>query len=61
MRWLISTLLFALLGTVQALSSTGTRLLVVIDDIADKDKYSQFWGDLECKHAIANVPILSSS
>ncbi|KAF2155769.1 Dolichyl-diphosphooligosaccharide-protein glycosyltransferase 48kDa subunit [Myriangium duriaei CBS 260.36] len=49
MRWLLSFLLTALLGTVQALSITGSRVLVVIDDVAEKDKYSQFWQDLESR------------
>lgn len=49
MRWLLSFLLFAFASSVQALSTTGNRLLVVVDNIADKDKYSQFWKDLECK------------
>ena len=54
MRWLLSGLLLALLGTVQALSTTGNRLLVVIDDVADKDLYSKFWTDLECECRIAS-------
>lgn len=49
MRWLFSILALALLGFVQALSSTGNRLLVVIDELGDKNKYSKFWGDLECE------------
>ncbi|GAM82730.1 hypothetical protein ANO11243_007160 [Dothideomycetidae sp. 11243] len=49
MRWLLSFLLATLLGTAQALSTTGSRLLVVIDDVADKDNYSQFWKDLESR------------
>ena len=47
MRWLFPVLLVGLLSLVQALSSTGNRLLVVIEEAAEKDKYSQFWGDLE--------------
>lgn len=47
MRWLLSILFLGLLGLVQALSSSGNRLLVVIEDAAEKDKYSQFWADLE--------------
>ncbi|KAF4548297.1 Oligosaccharyltransferase 48 kDa subunit beta-like protein [Elsinoe fawcettii] len=49
MRWLSLFLLLAAAGLVQALSTTGNRLLVVVDDIADKDKYSQFWKDLESR------------
>lgn len=48
MRSLLSAVLaLCLLGVVSALSATGNRLLVVLDDVADKDKYSQFWGDLQ--------------
>ena len=47
MRWLLSFLLVGLLGLVQALSSSGSRLLVVIEEAAEKDKYSKLWGDLE--------------
>lgn len=47
MRWLVSFFLLALLALVQGLSSSGNRLLVVIEEVAEKEKYSQFWGDLE--------------
>lgn len=47
MRWLLSFLVLALLGLVQAFSSSGNRLLVVIEEVAEKAKYSTFWGDLE--------------
>ncbi|KAI9812309.1 MAG: oligosaccharyl transferase glycoprotein complex, beta subunit [Pycnora praestabilis] len=47
MRGLLSLLLLALLSVVQALSSSGNRLLVVIEELGDKAKYSKFWGDLE--------------
>jgi hypothetical protein len=46
MRWFLSFLVLALLGVVQALSSSGSRLLVVIEELAEKDKYSKFWDDL---------------
>jgi len=36
-----------LLGLVQALSSSGNRLLVVIEEATEKERYSTFWGDLE--------------
>jgi len=48
MRWLFSFLLLALLGVVQALSSSGNRLLVVLEELAEKDQYSEFWEDLQC-------------
>lgn len=47
MRWLFSCLLLGALGLVRALSSSGSRLLVVIEEITDKEKYSKFWVDLE--------------
>lgn len=48
MRSIIASLLaVCLVGLVNALSSTGSRLLVILDDVADKDKYSKFWGDLQ--------------
>lgn len=47
MRWCRSLLLICFLAVVHALSSTGSRLLVVLEDAAQKDIYSTFWGDLE--------------
>ncbi|MDI1492171.1 MAG: oligosaccharyl transferase glycoprotein complex, beta subunit [Ramalina farinacea] len=47
MRWLTPLLLVALAGLGHALSSTGSRLLVVIEEAAEKAKYSRFWADLE--------------
>lgn len=47
MRWLLTLGLLTLLSLVQALSSNGNRLLVVIEEGTEKEKYSQFWGDLE--------------
>jgi len=44
-------LALALVGIVQALSSTGDRLLVIVDEVGDKGKYSGFWKDLECESA----------
>ncbi|KAK0628606.1 Dolichyl-diphosphooligosaccharide--protein glycosyltransferase subunit WBP1 [Bombardia bombarda] len=40
-------LLFATL--VSAISTTGDRLLVILDDVADKASYSKFLGDLESR------------
>jgi len=48
MRWFLSWLLLVLAGLVSALSPSGSRLLVVLEDSAEKDKYSHLWGDLEC-------------
>lgn len=47
MRWLLSFLLLSFAAAVQALSSSGTRLLVILEDEADKGLYSTFWSDLE--------------
>ncbi len=47
MRFLLSLLLLGLLGIVHALHSSGGRLLVVIEEATEKEKYSTFWGDLE--------------
>ena len=56
MRWLFTFVSLALLSLVQALSSSGNRLLVVIEEASEKEKYSQFWGDLEgARKAIACV------
>lgn len=32
---------------VNALSSSGNRLLVILEELAEKEKYSKFLGDLE--------------
>jgi hypothetical protein len=46
MRWLLSFLLLGFWGAcVHALSSSGTRLLVVLEE--DKSLYSTFWADLK--------------
>lgn len=47
MKGLFSILLLALVGAVSALSSTGNRLLVILEELSEKDKYSKFWADLE--------------
>ena len=47
-RTLVIVLLFAAFATVQALSNTGTRLLVITEDAeVDQQKYSRFLGDLK--------------
>lgn len=50
MRVLLSLLILGLLGIASALSTSGNRLLVVLEEIAEKDKYSKFFGDLKGKH-----------
>ena len=47
MRWLLSFLLLGLLSIVQALSSRGNKLLVILEDLAEKSKYSKYLADLE--------------
>lgn len=46
MRWLAAALWLGLLGIAQALSATGSRVLVIVEE-ADKSKYSTFWDDIE--------------
>ncbi|KAI0871852.1 Dolichyl-diphosphooligosaccharide--protein glycosyltransferase subunit WBP1 [Hypoxylon argillaceum] len=48
MRSLVSCLLLVLVAAVQAISSNGgNRLLVVLEDVAEKHGFSKFLGDLE--------------
>ena len=47
MRWFLSLLLLGLFAAVNALSHSGNRLLVVLEESAEKEKYSKFLGDLE--------------
>lgn len=47
MRTILSFLLLALASVVAAISTSGNRLLVVLDDVADKATYSKFFADLE--------------
>lgn len=47
MKALICLCIIALLGLARAISSTGSRLLVVQEDESEKSSYSQFWTDLE--------------
>lgn len=50
MRWLLSfTLAFVWSLVAQAKSFTGSRLLVVLEDQAEREKYSVFLEDLTCK------------
>lgn len=50
MRWCLALLLSCLLAAVNALSSSGSRLLVVLDESTEKSAYSTLWSDLEGKH-----------
>ncbi|EEH21706.2 hypothetical protein PABG_03922 [Paracoccidioides brasiliensis Pb03] len=48
MRWLLSLLLLGLWGAVvHALSSSGNRLLAILENSAEKDLFSSFWEDLK--------------
>jgi oligosaccharyltransferase complex subunit beta len=50
MRWLLSfTVAFVWSVAVQAKSFTGGRLLVVLEESAEREKYSVFLEDLNCK------------
>lgn len=49
MRLSLSVVISALAAATSALSTTGSRLLVVLDDVADKAAYGQFFGDLAGK------------
>jgi oligosaccharyltransferase complex subunit beta len=52
MRWLFSFLLLGLLSVVQAASSSGNKLLVVLEELAEKSKYSKYLADLEGKGSV---------
>jgi oligosaccharyltransferase complex subunit beta len=47
MRLPLFGLFLAFVSFVAAISTQGSKLLVVIESDADKSKYSQFWSDLE--------------
>ncbi|XWW93398.1 hypothetical protein V2A60_001331 [Cordyceps javanica] len=49
MRLSLSVVISALAAATSALSTTGSRLLVVLDDVADKAAYGQFFGDLAAR------------
>lgn len=49
MRSIFLGLFLGLLSFVSALSAVGSNLLVVVDDEADRGKYSTFWSDLQCE------------
>lgn len=48
----ICLLLWGLFVSVQARSAVGDRVLVVLEDSAEKELYSKFWTDLECKSMV---------
>jgi oligosaccharyltransferase complex subunit beta len=47
MRWSIVSVLLGVFSLASALSSSGNRLLVVLEDSSKKALYSTFWSDLE--------------
>lgn len=47
MRWCLALLVCCFLAVVNALSSSGSRLLVVLDESVEKSAYSTLWSDLE--------------
>lgn len=47
MRCLLSFLLLGLAAVTQAVSSSGDKLLVVLEELSDKPKYTKYFGDLE--------------
>lgn len=49
MKWLSSFLVVAIAAVVKAASFTGNRLLVVIEEQAEREKYSVFLEDLAGK------------
>lgn len=57
MRSLPSLLVFLFAAVVSAISTSGNRLLVVLDNVADKEDYSKFLGDLEspCRTRYASM------
>ena len=49
MHWPWIFTVYLLFQAVNCLSSSGSRLLVVVEEAAEKSRYSKFWGDLEGK------------
>lgn len=47
MRSLLALVVLLGVTLVQAVSSKGSRLLAILDEVADKATYSKFLGDLE--------------
>lgn len=57
MRWLFSFLALALMGAVQALSSSGQKLLVILEEEAEREKYSVLLEDLSSKLSVPNASL----
>lgn len=58
MKRLLSFLLLGLLAVVETASTSGNKLLVVLEELADKTKYSKYFGDLEGRGLFCIAPIL---
>lgn len=58
MRWLLSLLLLAIAAVASAKSFTGNRLLVVLEEQAEREKYSVFLEDLAARgfHTTVDSP-----
>lgn len=50
MRLSLSFLAALFAAAVSAVSTTGNRLLVVLEDASDKEAYSKFLGDLKSQY-----------
>jgi hypothetical protein len=59
MRWLLGLLLLGCLSLVRGLSSSGDRLLVVIEEAAEQSKYSLLWSDLKGASYLVRAPLKS--
>ncbi|KAK4102217.1 Dolichyl-diphosphooligosaccharide-protein glycosyltransferase 48kDa subunit [Parathielavia hyrcaniae] len=49
MRSLFSLFLFLFAAVATAISASGNRLLAILDNVAEKENYSKFFGDLESR------------
>lgn len=58
MRCSLPFILLGLLSLVQAISISGSRLLVVIEEAAEKIKYSTLWKDLEGMSSYTPIVLL---
>lgn len=50
MQWLFYISLSLVWAVAQALSTSGDRVLVVLEELGERSKYSKFWSDLEGEH-----------
>lgn len=52
MRALLNAVAILFVAAVSAVSTTGNRLLVILNDVTDKDLYSKFLGDLKSEFVV---------